>query len=169
MKRGRGITHKREGLCVGLLLSLLYLQCQQQSLAHGRTQCGLTAGEVGAGRAHRTLEGQQDGAAREAGDKPRARQPDSSASRSDLWPQGSRRIKALGIRLPMQGTPVRSLVREPRSHKLQGKEAQTLQLPSLCSRARAPQLEEALAETRGLLAVTESQHSQKENREDTVQ
>ena len=78
---------------LGLLLSLLYLQCQQQILAHGRTQCRLTAEEVGAGRAHRTLEGQQDRAAREAGDKPRAQQPDSSASRSDLWPWSSRRIK----------------------------------------------------------------------------
>ena len=77
--------------------------------------------------------------------------------------------KALRIRLPMQGTLVRSLVRELRSHKLRGKEAHMLQLPSLRSRARARQLEEALAETRGLLAITESQHSQKENREDTVQ
>ena len=68
-------------------------------------------------------------------------------------------VQSLRICLPMQGTPVRSLVRELRSHRLQ--------LQSLHSGPGAPQLEKALAETRGLLAIAEFQHSQRGDREDT--
>ena len=146
MKRGEG-SHAQERLSVslqfcrdrplGLLLSLLDLQCQQQSLA----RC-------------------------QAGDKPHGSAArHASTSRSDLPPRSSRRInpsravQSLRICLPMQGTPVRSRVRELRAHRLQ--------LLSLRSGPGAPQLEKALAETRGLLATAESQHSQGGDREDT--
>ena len=50
----------------------------------------------------------------------------------------------LRLHLPMQGTRVPSLVRELRSHMLQGNEALSATTEPVCSRARMPQLERSL-------------------------
>ncbi|CAN0544884.1 unnamed protein product [Rangifer tarandus platyrhynchus] len=98
-----------------------HASCQRQGLAHGRTQYGLTVGEVGpaehtgCSRATKTTQpGRQETAHT-------AQQPDTQYLKERSVATEFKEDKALRIPLPMQGTPVRSPVRELRSHKLRGR------------------------------------------------
>ena len=133
---GRGISHTGEAFSVPSVLpgqasgSASLLAVSPVPAAGPGTPSAPRRGSLSWRRRRQSAQdaqGHRDSAAREAGDKPRSSAAgQASTSRSDLRPRSSRRInpscavQSLRICHPMQGTPVRSLVRELRSHMPRG-------------------------------------------------